>query len=187
MRRAKDESPDDLRRPGGKDLVESYDLHDIGHAYFVALCEDRGFGVEEWGIDMRYDSGEDGLIYDDKMDFKITKSVGIGAAADVEVAIADVKTKSSPEWMGQFNARHYDDYCEKVEELKLPGFVIMFQVDGDEIVDGFAFQVGVTDDEVLRSDEDSAVGTFPDGNHKAVVKHHRRISIDEFFDRLDAY
>lgn len=190
MRRG-DKTPDDLDRPDGNSLKENYELHDIGHAEAVTRLEAQGYTVEEWGIDRRHDDGEEGIIFDDAMDFKVYWDGEL-------VALLDVKTKSSPQWMGRFNARHYDHYKEHAETFDVPSFVVMFQISpdaksGDSGVSGEAedakFQVDGDDnihDEFVvnvgscaphRSGDDTkAVYSFPDGNEAVLIPHTNRHS-----------
>lgn len=124
MHRSDDLAADDLERYDWNDLVSNYEKHDIGEAYFLGRAEERGFDVEEWGIDRRHDSGEDGLVFDDKLDLKLHKS-------DELQAIVDIKTKSSESWMGCFNARHLVKYARQADEHDVPVFVWMTIVDVD--------------------------------------------------------
>lgn len=171
MRRG-DKTPDDLDRPEGNDLQTNYELHDVGDAEVAERLAQHGFRVEEWGIDRRRDDGEEGIIFDDAMDFKVYDGDG------ELVALLDVKTKSSPRWMGRFNARHYDHYNEHAETFDVPAFVVMFQVGSDdEIHDEFAVNVG--DVEPYRSSEDDAVRSFPDGNEAVLIPHAARFTWTE--------
>lgn len=178
MERDESTVPDDLQRPEGNSLLENYDKHDVGEREFVRRCARRDLTVREWGIDMRHDDGEDGIIYDDKMDFIVEDTDGN------DVALVDVKTKSSPKWMGMFNLRHYKDYYEHAVEGGLPTFVIMFLVDGDDdaIYDEFVFEIGKHPkyNALLTSETCPVVGAFPDGNHAAIVKHEWRQPWREF-------
>lgn len=168
------ESPENLLRPKNNSLEDNYVKHDIGHAEVVDRLNDADFLVEEWGIDMREDDGDDGLIYDDRTDLRVYDETG-----DV-IGLVDVKTKSNPQYMGRFNARHYDEYTEQAREHDVPAFVVMFQVDREttEVHDEFVFPIKPDDDEqrVLRSDDSAAVDSFPDGNRAALVPHERRLS-----------
>lgn len=169
MRRG-DKTPDDLDRPEGNDLETNYEKHDVGEAEVVARLEEDDYEVEAWGIDMRGDDGEDGIIYDDKMDLRVYDNGDL-------VGLIDVKTKSGPSYMGQFNERHYVKYHEHSTDLGVPTFVVMMQVDYSEnrVDDEFVFEIdGDLYDGVMASSEDDAVGTFPDGNHKVVVEHDER-------------
>lgn len=166
MRRDETTDPEDLDRPKGNSLLENYELHDVGEREFVKRSEEAGMTVEPWGIDMRHDDG-DGLVYDDKLDFKLFKD-------DTLVALADVKTKSSPKWMGQYNLRHFEKYMEQNEKHDVPTFVVMFQVNSDgEIEDEFVHRIW-EHSEPLTSKNAKSVSTFPDGNHKLVVPHGER-------------
>lgn len=169
MRRG-DKTPDQLDRPEGNDLQTNYEKHDVGHAEIVRRLEDQGYEIDDWGIDMRHDDGEDGIVYDDAMDFKVYKDGEL-------VGLLDVKTKSGPEYMGRFNERHYRHYCQHAEEFDVPTFVVMFQVDykNDEVHDGFAFEILGDDDRVMSSTDCSTVEPFPDRNEAVAIKHeHRR-------------
>lgn len=178
MRRG-DKTPEDLDRPEGNDLQSNYQMHDTGEAELVRRCNDLGLVVDDWGIDMRHDDGEDGVIYDDKMDFKIFDESGN------LVALVDVKTKSSARWMGRFNERHYTHYYQHASDFEVPTFVVMFQVDSttDEIHDEFVFQLNRGEeifDRVESSRVSDAVRTFPDGNNAVLVPHEHRRSWDHF-------
>lgn len=171
MRRG-ERKPEDLTRPQGNDLKTNYEKHDVGEAEIVERLEGLGYEVTDWGIDMRHDDGEDGLIYDDKMDLKVSYG-------GVPVALVDVKTKSGPDYMGRFNERHYVHYHEHAEEHDVPVFVVMFQVDyrEDEIHDGFVFHIdgsGDPYDRVHSSADSKAVDAFPDGNTAVLVPHEYR-------------
>ena len=173
----------DVYRPGGKSLQESYEHHDTGEDHLITWLQKRGFTVAEWGIDERDDDGEDGLLYDDKMDVKVYDP------SDNLVGLVDVKTKTSAKWMGQFNARHYDNYLEhaqesavrdsdtsqsrpSVAERAVPTFIAMYQVNNGDVVDGFV--TNVLNVVGYRSDEDDFIGQFPDGNNKFVIPHGYR-------------
>jgi hypothetical protein len=132
-----DKTPDDLQRPDGNSLVENYQKHDVGHAEIVERLESSGYDVVEWGIDRRDDDGEDGIIYDDKMDFKVFYGGEL-------VALVDVKTKGSPSYMGQFNRRHYTHYYQHAQDFDVPVFIAMFQVNykTNTVYDGFVFEIG---------------------------------------------
>jgi len=126
-----DISPDELDRPDWNSLLNNYSKHDIGEAYFRGRAEEMGLDLEQWGIDKRHD--DDGLIFDNKMDLKLYDE-------DDELAgICDVKTKSSENWLGVFNARHLTHYAEHAEEHDVPVFVYMTMVDAE------AEEVGETD------------------------------------------
>lgn len=207
MRRDESTTPEDLDRPEGNGLKANYDLHDTGEAEFIERCEGLDLVVEEWGLDRRDDDGEDGVIYDDAMDFKVYVRCNEARAekyleggvlmdtpgsADAEplrlAALVDVKTKSSPRYMGRFNLRHYENYTAHAAEYGVPTFVVMMQVSygGDEIHDEFTFRMprveGAVDESarVLSSKRSDAVDTFPDGNHAALVKHEYRRGWGDF-------
>lgn len=169
MRRG-DKKPGDLQRPQGNDLQTNYEKHDIGEAEFLRRMDALGMEVDDWGIDMRGDDGSDGIIYDDKMDFRVYDDGEL-------VALVDVKTKSSEKYMGMFNERHYVKYHEHATSLDVPTFVVMFKVDysDEEVLDGFVFEIGgELYDGVRVSSEDEGVETFSDGNHKALIEEERR-------------
>lgn len=170
MRRDTSTTADELQRPEGNSLLENYDLHDEGEREFVRRIEKLGLVVEPWGIDMRHEDGANGLIYDSAMDFKVLTEDGELAA------LADVKTKSNPRYMGRFNLRHLKDYQEHAAEMDVPVFVVMFQVDkySGEIQDEFVYRVWPDGDHTYISSEDGSIRTFPDGNHAAMVKHEYR-------------
>lgn len=190
MERDEDTKPEDLKRPEGNSLESNYLLHDIGERYVAELFDDEDLHLEPWGIDMREDDGEDGLIYDDKMDFRVfapskdgedTEGVGDSEvfSGDQLVGLLDVKTKSSPQYMGQFNERHYVEYHGNADEYGVPTYVVMCQIDGDDVVDSFAFNVhGDLYDGVMASSTHGCINRFPDGNGKVVVKHEWRYTID---------
>jgi hypothetical protein len=182
MRRG-DKTPADLDRPDGNGLQENYELHDLGHQEFVRRMRERGLTVFEWGIDMRHDDGEDGIVYDDKMDFKVYDG-------DDLVALVDVKTKGSPRYMGRFNERHYVHYYGHAKKFDVPTFVVMFQVDYDTgtIYDEFVFEIRRNEAEmyesVLTSDSD-AVPRFPDGNDAVMVPHAERLTFQHLVMRIE--
>lgn len=171
MRRG-EQSPDELSRPDGNGLADNYEKHDIGQAELLRRLDESAIDaeVEEWGIDLRDDDG-DRIIYDDKMDFRLVDD------GDV-VAHIDVKTKSSPSYMGRFNARHYDHYYHHATEKDVPTFVVMFQVDyeTETIDDEFVFRLGDAERDVRieRSSKSTAVDDFPDGNEAVLVPHEHR-------------
>lgn len=171
MRRDADTTPDDLERPDGNGLKENYKKHDVGHRETVDRLREIGCEVVEWGIDMRHDEGEEGIIYDDKMDFKVMKDGEL-------VALIDVKTKGSPRYMGRFNERHYVKYYGHAEDFDVPVFVVMYQVDyeRDQVYDLFVFELGRGEmyENVISSGESRAVSTFPDGNKAVLIPHSER-------------
>jgi hypothetical protein len=61
--------PDELQREEWNSLLNNYDKHDVGEAYFTGRMHQIGLQVEHWGIDMRHD--QDTLIFDDKMDLRL--------------------------------------------------------------------------------------------------------------------
>lgn len=168
MRRDTSTEPEELDRPEGNSLLENYELHDHGEREFVRRVEELGFTVEPWGIDMRDDDGN-GLVYDDKLDFKVYDE-------DNLIALVDVKTKSSPRWMGRFNLRHFEHYKEHADEYDVPTFVVMFQTNNrGDIHDEFVFDINVADEHSFHSSKDSdAVRQFPDGNNALLIKHDAR-------------
>lgn len=112
--------PEELDRPDWNSLLQNYDKHDIGEAYFIECAEALGFDVVEWGIDRRHH--DDHLVFDDKMDLRLWDE-------DDMVALVDVKTKSNSDWMGKFNLRHLVHYSEHAVEHDAPAFVFMTMVD----------------------------------------------------------
>lgn len=183
-----DKTPDDLDRPEGNSLEENYWIHDVGTEEFISRCEGLNLEVEEWGIDRREDDGSEGVIYDDKLDFKVYKEkpIGVGATERQLVALVDVKTKSSPKYMGRFNARHYDEYVERADEFDVPTYVVMFQIwgipDTTEIVlDEFVFRVDHPESEVFRT---PTVKPFPDGNNAVLVPHWHRQQWKDFAQQV---
>lgn len=182
MRRDQSQTSEDLSRPKGNSLLENYDLHDEGEKEFVLRVEELGLIVEPWGIDMRHDGGEDGLIYDSAMDFKVygpsdPRVFQDGGSSDLALmALVDVKTKSNPRYMGRFNLRHLRDYQEHAVEFDVPVFVVMFQVDrhSGKIQDEFVYVVRPGDEHTFITSEDGSIKTFPDGNHAALIKHEYR-------------
>jgi hypothetical protein len=187
MRRG-EKTPEDLDRPDGNSLEENYKKHDVGEAEVVTRIERLGYSVEEWGIDMRGDSGADGVIYDDKMDFKVTDG-------DETLALLDVKTKGSPRYMGRFNERHYTHYHQHSKEHDVPVFIVMFQVDykTNTVHDEFVFEVGRGElgENVHTSSDSDAVNNFPDGNNAVLIPHGERrdwnhlesqLTLNEVFD-----
>lgn len=171
-----EKTPDDLDRPPGNSLEENYQKHDTGEAEFTRRCEAVGLEVEPWGIDMRHDSGDEGVIYDNKMDFKVynERSVGVGVTERELVALVDVKTKSNPRYMGRFNARHLDAYQEHAEERDVPVYVVMMQVDGSDVVDEIVYRVESDEPDTMRSSSSGAVDSFPDNNEAVLIPHWLR-------------
>lgn len=173
MRRDTDTTPEDLDRPEGNGLKENYKKHDVGQQETVERLHALDCEVVEWGIDMRSDGGEDGIIYDDKMDFKVMHNGEL-------VALLDVKTKGSPNYMGRFNERHYVKYHGHAQDHDVPVFVVMYQVHykREQVYDLFVFEVGTDEmyERVISSTEDNAaVSRFPDGNDAVLVPHvHRK-------------
>lgn len=171
-----EKTPDDLDRPDGNGLKANYEKHDVGDAELVERLESEGFRVEAWGIDMRDDDGADGIIYDDKMDFKVFD------ADDNLVGLVDVKVKSNPRYMGRFNERHYVHYYEHAERFDVPTFVAMFQVDyqSETVYDEFVFEVGLggLHERVMSSESSDAVPQFPDGNSAVLIPHGKRQPFD---------
>jgi hypothetical protein len=162
MRRDASTTPEDLNRPKGNDLLSNYQHHDIAEELFLAKCRLNGLDVEQFGIDERHDDGDDGIIYDDKPDYKVYDGNEL-------TGLVDVKSKTGPSFMGRFNERHYLKYLDWTEEV--PVYVAMFQLYDDTIVDAFACPI--TPDSCLTTDDDG-VTTFPDGNRIALVKHSHR-------------
>lgn len=116
----------ELDRPDGNSLLENYTLHDVGHAHLVETMTEWGYDVEDWGLDLRENTGT--LVTDDRLDFRIWD----GARA---VALMDVKTKSNPDWVGKMNESHYEKYAGYASRLEIPVVVGMYLLDGDDIVE----------------------------------------------------
>jgi hypothetical protein len=171
MRRDADTTAADLDRPDGNGLKENYKKHDVGHQETVERLRKIGCEIVEWGIDMRHDDGDDGIIYDDKMDFKVFHNGEL-------VALLDVKTKGSPKYMGRFNERHYVKYFGHAEEHDVPVFVAMYQVhyQREQVYDSFVFEVGTGEmhERVISSTDSVAVNRFPDGNDAVLIPHSER-------------
>lgn len=171
MERDTDTTPSDLDRPEGNSLQENYKKHDVGHRETVERLAELDCEVVEWGIDMRDDDGDDGIIYDDKMDFKVRHD-------GETVALLDVKTKGSPRYMGRFNERHYVKYFGHAEEYDVPVFVVMYQVHykRDQVYDEFVFDVGngEMNENIISSGDSQAVSNFPDGNNAVLIPHSER-------------
>jgi len=189
MRRDEGTTPEDLGRPDGNSLKDNYKKHDVGHAETIERLQKLDCEVVEWGIDRRDDDGSDGIIYDDKMDFKIYATTEGGAdlegGEDSEVfhngrlvGLLDVKTKGSPRYMGRFNERHYVKYYEHAQEFDVPVFVAMFQVhyNRETVYASFVFELGKNDlyEDVLTSSDSKAVSNFPDGNGAVLIPHKHR-------------
>lgn len=170
-RRDTDTTASDLDRPDGNSLKENYKKHDVGHQETVERLQKIGCEIVEWGIDMRNDDGDDGIIYDDKMDFKVFHNGDL-------VALLDVKTKGSPKYMGRFNERHYVKYHGHTEDFDVPVFVVMYQVHykRNQVYDEFVFEIGHGDlyENVLTSSDSKAVSNFPDGNGAVLIPHKKR-------------
>lgn len=152
-------SPDQLRRPPGNDLKTNYGKHDIGQAWIVEILTERyGLTVEEWGIDRRDDDG-DRLIYEhDAVDLAVYDG-------DELICLFEIKTKSSPEWMGQFNRRHYQNYMILSEEYGVPVVLCMCLVNyqEEEVEDYF---MGPVDENMTLETKKH----FPDGNRRVTIK-----------------
>jgi hypothetical protein len=61
--------PEALNREEWNSLLNNYDKHDVGEAYFTGRMHQIGLQTEHWGIDMRHD--DDSLIKDNKMDVRL--------------------------------------------------------------------------------------------------------------------
>lgn len=133
MHRNPSQTTDDIDRPHSGTLKENYSLHDIAQDRVVTMLTEAGYDVELWGIDMRDDDGEDGLIYDNKMDLRVWTTEGetgevyesIDSDGRSLVGITEVKSKRSPSWFGVFNLRHYGHYVEWVHSTDVPVFIYM--------------------------------------------------------------
>jgi len=172
-----DKTPDDLSRPDGNSLEENYQLHDKAEQIVAQRIEVTDFRLEPWGIDMRGDDGEGGIIYDDKMDFKVFD------ADDNLVGIMDVKSKSDHKYMGTFNKRHYDHYADWSEELGVPTFVVMFHIANDNVQDEFAFEVHKSG--WVHDSDGAAVDNFPDGNNAVLIPHDQRTDWREVMQKIN--
>lgn len=133
MRRDTTTTADDLDRPDGNSLEANYSLHDVAQEHVVTHVEDMGLEVEEWGIDERGDDGDEGLIFDDKCDLKILES------EDCLVALTEIKTKSSENWFGIINLRHYKHYLALRNEFDKPVYIYMALLDDDTDDDNYLF------------------------------------------------
>lgn len=185
MERDEATDPSDLQRPDGNGLKANYKLHDIGEEAFVERIEshEAPLSIVPWGIDMRDDDG-DGIIYDDKMDFKVTHD-------GETLCLIDVKTKGSPRYMGRFNERHYVKYHDHARENDVPVLVVMYQVDydTDAVHDAFVFEIdGCAElyERVHTSHGSRAVNAFPDGNEAVLVPHDVRQPVETLEARIDA-
>jgi len=166
------------RRPGGKSLKESYEHHDVGHAHVVGLLEERGFSVEEYGIDERDHDADEGIITSDRMDLKVYDG-------DRTAGFIDVKTKTRPRWMGLFNAGDYEKYVTHATEFGVPAFIVMSLVSDESIEDTF-----VTDMKEMTpmlSSTHEPVGRFPDGKGMCYVPHEYRHGIGFLYEKMSGY
>jgi hypothetical protein len=120
--RQEDRDPSNLNRPEWNDLEKNYDLHDIGEKHVRFEMRGLGFEPEAWGIDMRHH--DDGLVFDDRMDLKITD-----AGVDSLVGINEIKTKRRENWYGVINLRHWKHYLEVAQKFDVPVFIYMSKVD----------------------------------------------------------
>lgn len=151
--REEDVDPDTLDRPEWNSLVNNYDKHDIGEAYFKGVIDELGLAVENWGIDKRHH--DENLIFDNKMDLRIwdplqgqdglppNPSIDESVTTEWDIgvdtverswelrAVADVKTKASKSWFGRFNLRHLAHYVEWSDHYNVPVFVYMTMVDDE--------------------------------------------------------
>lgn len=167
------QSPAQLQRPPGNDLKTNYEKHDIGQAWVMWNLEERlGLRVEEWGIDMR-DDDSGNLIYEhDAVDLAVYDG-------DELLCLFEVKTKSSPEWMGQFNRRHYQNYLILSEEHGVPVVLCMCLVNfkDEEVIDYFMGPV----DETMTLETKTH---FPDGNRRVTIKWSHMRDWDWFEGRI---
>ncbi len=113
-----------LDRKDGNSLRKNYTKHDIAESYCKHIFRGANFKVELWGIDKREEnSGE--LTFDDKADLKIYDNNDL-------VLIIEVKSKSSKDWFGIFNQRHFKDYLKIKKEYNTEVYVYMTLVDEDK-------------------------------------------------------
>lgn len=159
MQRDSDITSDMLDRPDWNSLKQNYSKHDIGEAYFTGRMNQLGYDVENWGIDMRDDGGEDGVIFDNKMDLRMWDD-------DTLVGICDIKTKSSMSWMGKFNLRHLAHYAHWADEYDVPVFVYFTIVDVDEETVG---------------DTNIVLPIEPWDGYEEYVRHYTREGDDEYY------
>lgn len=148
-----------LDRPPGNDLQTNYEKHDIGQEWVIRHLEIMyGLRVEEWGIDMRDAEGDELIFEYDAVDLAVYDG-------DELLCLFEVKTKSSPGWMGQFNWRHFQNYLILSSEREVPVVLCMCLIDRDydEVVDYF---MGPVDEDMVMETKE----TFPDGNRRATIR-----------------
>lgn len=95
-------SEDSFRKEGavGGSFKANYSKHDVLETYLRGRLEWYGFTVEAYGIDKRH---TEDAITDDKPDLRVKRN-------SETVGYIEVKSKSSEEWMGKLNLRHFKKY-----------------------------------------------------------------------------
>jgi hypothetical protein len=88
--------PDELQREDWNSLLNNYDKHDVGEAYFTGRMHQIGLHTEHWGIDMRHDDGN--LIKDDKMDLRLWEPLnGQDSPGTWPSDVADIEGVDTPD------------------------------------------------------------------------------------------
>jgi hypothetical protein len=162
-------------------LAESYEIHDVGERYLTAQLEAHGFAVESFGDDARH---AEQVVYGDGPDLKVCRD-------DETLAYIEIKVKTSPEWFGRCNRRHFTEYANFAGEHDTPVFIwfgliddadrlqrsAFFRVTGTDDIDGDVITVSdrsvvfpaeatyeidsETDERVLAVDADDVLGVRP--------------------------
>jgi len=103
-----------LEREEWNSLLNNYDKHDVGEAYFTGRAHEMGLQVEHWGIDMRHD--DDGLVFDNKMDLRLWEPANEQDSpstwpSDV-LDIDGVESSNTPSSWFRHTADDYETYSE---------------------------------------------------------------------------
>lgn len=135
-----------------RSLEEAYEDHDIGMVHLRRRLEAHGFDIEDHGDDARH---ADEVLYGDGPDLKVFQDGTL-------VAYVELKVKTSQEWFGRCNRRHFNEYVNFTNEVDVPVFIWFALVDTEteQLERAAFFEV---------EDTDQIDGTVVDVSEQTVV------------------
>ena len=114
-------SKESLMNVRGDTFLENYDKHDIAQAWLVSKLEGAGFDVRQHGEDNRH---ADEIQFGEGPDLAVFRD-------DTLCGFVEVKCKTSSEWFGKLNRRHFNHYLDHDEEHDVPTFIFFALLDED--------------------------------------------------------
>lgn len=161
-----------------RSLEEAYADHDIGTTFLFRRLRSHGFTPVAFGDDKRH---ADAVLYGDGPDVRVCDGeIAPEEATEAEldaqtVAFIEIKTKTSQEWFGRCNRRHFTEYVNFARERETPVFIwfALIDADAEQLRRDAFFRV---------RDTDQAVGDVVDVTQRAVV-----FDSDDIYEIDDGY